>query len=95
MTSKHARQIGHTFQIPSETRAMPYEFTLVGEHITHEYLLLVLGTDGNYYEYRPGREEFSRVDPDDSWEIFVDVDEEIVERLREERTSKRSLRRVR
>jgi hypothetical protein len=54
----------------------------------------VLGTDGEYYEYNPSREEFSAIHPDDTWEIFVDIDEEIVERLREDRMSKRSLRRV-
>jgi hypothetical protein len=71
---------------------MPYEFTLIGEHTIHSYRLLVLGTDGEYYEYDPAREDFSIVHPDDNWEIFVDIDEEIVERLREDRMSKGALR---
>lgn len=58
---------------------MPIEFTLVGEHKTDEYHLLVLGADGNFYEYDPAREELSRVHPDENWEIFRDVDEAIVE----------------
>jgi hypothetical protein len=64
---------------------MPYEFTFVGEHSTYDELLLVLGADGHYYEYHPAREEFSRVDPDDSWEIFVDIDEDLAELQRQDR----------
>lgn len=53
---------------------MPYEFTLVGEHSAYEDRLLVLGADGQYYQYHPAREEFSRVEPDDNWDLFADID---------------------
>lgn len=53
---------------------MPYEFTLIGEHTAYDDLLLVLGADGHYYQYHPAREEFSRVEPDESWTLFSDID---------------------
>lgn len=58
---------------------MPNEFTVIGEHKTDVYHLLVLGADGNYYEYDPVRGTFSLVDPDENWEFLRDVDEAIVE----------------
>jgi 6-phosphogluconolactonase/glucosamine-6-phosphate isomerase/deaminase len=56
---------------------MPYEFTVIGEHRNDEYQLLVLGTDGHFYDYDPAREGFSRIEPDENWNIFPDVDEAI------------------
>lgn len=54
---------------------MPYEFTVVGENREDESDLLVLGTDGKYYEYDPAREHFSQIEPDDQWELFPPDDE--------------------
>lgn len=54
---------------------MPNEFTVVGENRDGESELLVLGSDGRYYEYDPAREHFAVTEPDESWEMFPDVDE--------------------
>lgn len=52
---------------------MPNEFMVVGEHKDHDSELLVKGVDGLYYEYDPAREQFSRIEPDDTWEIFPET----------------------
>lgn len=54
---------------------MPNEFTVVGENRDDESELLVLGTDGKYYEYDPARERFSHTEPDEHWELFSNGDE--------------------
>ena len=56
---------------------MPNEFTVVGENKDDESELLVLGTDGRYYEYDPAREQFSATEPDDHWEMFPDIDDTV------------------
>jgi hypothetical protein len=58
---------------------MPNEFMVVGEHREDETELLVKGADGLYYEYDPAREQFSRIEPDDQWEIFHDANEVLAE----------------
>ena len=54
---------------------MPNEFTVVGEHRDDASELLVLGADGQYYEYDPAREHFAVTEPDESCELFPNVDE--------------------
>jgi hypothetical protein len=54
---------------------MPNEFMVVGEHKEDESELLVKGADGLYYEYDPAHEHFSRIEPDERWEIFADANE--------------------
>lgn len=58
---------------------MPNEFTVVGENKDDESELLVLGADGKYYEYDLMREQLSRTEPDDHWQMFPSNDEETVE----------------
>ncbi|HEV2126682.1 MAG TPA: hypothetical protein VGW38_28310 [Chloroflexota bacterium] len=54
---------------------MPNEFTVVGENRNDETELLVLGTDGQYYEYDPAREHFTRTEPNEEWELFAPLEE--------------------
>lgn len=54
---------------------MPNEFMVVGEHKDDEGELLVMGSDGNYYEYDLQRDRLSPVEPDDQWEIFASAEE--------------------
>ena len=37
--------------------------------------LLVIGSDGRYYDYDPSRELIAPVDVDEHWRVFVDPDE--------------------
>lgn len=54
---------------------MPNEFTVVGENRDDESELLVLGADGYYYEYDPAHEQFSRIEPDETWEFFPGIED--------------------
>jgi len=54
---------------------MPNEFTVVGEHKDDESELLVMGSDGKYYEYDLSRDRLSPTEPDDHWEIFASAEE--------------------
>ena len=49
---------------------MPNEFTVVGEHKADSRLLLLLGTDNQYYVYFPDTEKVAEIDPDEDWEIY-------------------------
>lgn len=53
---------------------MTNEFTVVGEHRDDELELLVLGSDGAYYGYRPAQEAIRPVELDDGvWIITRDA----------------------
>ena len=52
---------------------MPNEFMVVGEHTQDGHELLVKGADGYYYQYDPAREQFLRIEPDETWQIFPDA----------------------
>jgi len=54
---------------------MPNEFTVVGENRDDDTHLLVVGADGNYYEYDPSREHMAMTEPDEQWELFPDTEE--------------------
>jgi hypothetical protein len=48
---------------------MTNEFNVIGEHKDDELHLLVLGDDGQHYDYSLASEQLSPVQPDDRWEI--------------------------
>jgi hypothetical protein len=52
------------------------EFTVVGEHREDKSQFLVIGADGQYYEYNPAREQVSATVPDEHWEM-IQGDEEL------------------
>lgn len=54
---------------------MPNEFAVVGEHRDDAMQLLVIGSDGRYYDYDPSRELIAPVDVDEHWRVFIDPDE--------------------
>lgn len=54
---------------------MPNEFMVIGENRDDEAELLVMGSDGKYYEYDLHEDRFSPVDPDDHWELFPGAEE--------------------
>lgn len=56
---------------------MTNEFTIIGEHKEDGRKFLVLGADGQYYDYRPEHEDFSPVEPDENWEVTGPDDPEI------------------
>ena len=49
---------------------MPIEFTFAGEHREARSQFLVLGADGQYYEYDPAREQIFAIEPDERWEMI-------------------------
>ncbi|MGD9713791.1 MAG: hypothetical protein AB7V46_17275 [Thermomicrobiales bacterium] len=51
---------------------MQIEFTVVGEHREEPSRFLVVGADGDYYEYDPAREHIAAVEPDERWEPVRD-----------------------
>jgi hypothetical protein len=46
-------------------------FTVVGEHKTDATRLLVLGSDGKYYDCVPARQRFVPVEPGTHWLIYA------------------------
>ncbi len=46
-------------------------FTVVGEHRHDHARLLVLGADGEYYDYLATRQRLTPVDPDREWRVFA------------------------
>jgi hypothetical protein len=47
----------------------PTELAVVGEHKDNPETLLLLGEDGNHYAFSIATEQFSQVDPDDTWDV--------------------------
>ncbi len=54
---------------------MPVEFMIVGEHSEDPAHLLVLGTDGTYYDYHPACERPAPIEPDAQWLLLPTLDE--------------------
>ncbi len=54
---------------------MPNEFFVVGENRDDVTELLLLGTDGRYYEYHPAHERLSPTEPDEHWDMFPSMDD--------------------
>lgn len=52
---------------------MTNEFSVIGEHIEDERHLLVLGNDGQHYDYSLERDEVSPVVPDEHWRVDPDL----------------------
>lgn len=59
---------------------MTNEFTVVGEHKNNELELLVLGADGEYYQYDPLHEVVRPVKPDEAtWTITAQAEPEDID----------------
>ena len=48
---------------------MVNEYNVIGEQKDDDQHLLVVGDDGQYYDYSPLGETIEPVDPDDSWQV--------------------------
>jgi hypothetical protein len=48
---------------------MTNDYSVIGEHIDDEHHLLVVGADGQHYDYSLLRDEVSPVTPNDRWRI--------------------------
>lgn len=75
------------FPRESETRAMPNEFTVVGEDRDDDSHLLVVGADGKYYDYAAAHDHLSPVEPDERWIVQQRSDDLFVESAEWGRTS--------
>jgi hypothetical protein len=51
--------------------AMPNEFTVVGEHRDIQSTLLVVGADGQYYQYDLAHDRVVATEVDDRWWLFA------------------------
>jgi hypothetical protein len=56
--------------------AMPNEFTVVGEHRDNHAALLVVGADGEYYQYDLTHDRVVATELDDRWWIFASEEQE-------------------
>lgn len=48
---------------------MTSEYNVVGEHKSDEQHLLVVGDDGQYYDYSLSSERVEPIEPDENWQV--------------------------